>query len=85
MTKDEQVDLILEQLEKGLEWKDEGRGVISMRRFFAVSFKGLQHFRDTRIRLLQAGELEEVLNILEEIRNTWGDQALSSVPSKEEK
>lgn len=81
----DQVDVIIEQLDKALERKEPTRGVISMRRFFAVSFKGLWNFKDTRIKLLQASDLDEVLNILEEIRSTWGDQVLSSVPSKEEK
>jgi hypothetical protein len=50
-----------------------------------VSFKGLEGFRETRIRLLRADQAEEALKILEEIRMHWGDQLLSSVPSKEEK
>lgn len=81
----EQIDLILEQLQKGLESKDPRRGIVSMRRFFAVSFKGLKNFKETRIQLLRAETLEEVESILEKIRNEWGHQALSSVPSKEEK
>lgn len=85
LTVSEQVDLILEQYEKGLEWKDPKRGVISMRRFFAVSFKGLQNFKECRIRLLRADNPEDVIAILEEIREKWGDHLLSSVPSNEEK
>ena len=85
VTVSEQVDMIIEQLEKGLERKDPGRGVISMRRFFAVAFKGLRYSKETRIRLLRANELDEVIGILNEIRNKWGDQVLSSVPLKEEK
>jgi len=85
VTVSEQVDMIIEQLEKGLERKNPGRGVISMRRFFAVAFKGLRYFKETRIRLLRANELHELMGILNEIRSKWGDQVLSSVPLKEEK
>ncbi len=81
----EQIELILEHLNKGLDFKDQRRAVLSMRRFFAVSFKGLFDFKQTRIRLLQAESLEEIYAILEEIREKWGDQELSSVPSKDEK
>lgn len=84
-TVSDQVDMIIEQLEKGLERKEPVRGVIAMRRFFAVAFKGLRSFKETRIRLLQASELDKVMSILSEIRENWGDQLLSSVPSKEEK
>ena len=80
-----QIDLILEHLHKGLEYKEERRAVVSMRRFYAVSFKGLSNFKETRIRLLQAEQLEQVHQIREEIRQRWGDQLLISVPSNEEK
>jgi len=81
----EQIDLILEHMNKGLDYKETRRGILSMRRFFAVSFKGLARFKETRIRLLQADEIEEVYQILEEIREKWGDQELISVPSNDEK
>jgi nifR3 family TIM-barrel protein len=84
-TTGEQVDLITEHLNKVLETREPRRAVISMRRFFAVSFKGLYNFRETRIRLLRAESPKEVLSILAEIREKWGDQPLNSVPSKEEK
>ena len=81
----EQVDLIIEHIQIVLETKEPKRAVISMRRFFAVSFKGLFNFRETRIRLLRAEDPDSVFSILEEIREKWGDQPLSSVPSNEEK
>lgn len=84
-TVSQQVDLVVEQFEKGLEWKDPRRGVLSMRRFLAVAFKGLSHFRETRIRMLQADEPAQIMDILEEIRRQWGHQELSSVPLNEEK
>ncbi|MBT3244607.1 MAG: tRNA dihydrouridine synthase DusB [Bacteroidetes bacterium] len=85
MTVGDQIDLIKEHLELGFSFKDDRRGVVSMRRFFAVSFKGLSNFKETRIRLLQAEGKELVYQILEEIREKWGDQLLIPVPSKEEK
>lgn len=81
----EQVGLISEHLQKVLETREPKRAVLSMRRFFAVSFKGLINFKETRIRLLRSEEPDIVLSILAEISEKWGDQPLSSVPSKEEK
>lgn len=81
----EQIDLIIEQFQQALKWKEPRRAALSMRRFFATAFKGLAHFRETRIRLLRANEPEQVLDILEEIRRGWGNQELSSVPLNEEK
>jgi tRNA-dihydrouridine synthase B len=84
-TVSEQVDLIIEHLNKVLETKEAKRAIISMRRFFAVSFKGLFNFRETRIRLLRAEDPDIVMSILTEIKEKWGCQPLNSVPSKEEK
>jgi len=81
----EQVSLVTAHLTTVLEKKDPRRAVLSMRRFFAVSFKGLYNFRETRIRLLQADNPGAVIAILSEIKDRWGDQPLSSVPSKDEK
>jgi len=85
LTVSDQVELISEHMHKVLEAKDPRRAVLSMRRFFAVSFKGLYNFRETRIRLLQADTPDLVFDILGEIRDKWGDQLLNSVPSNEEK
>ena len=53
--------------------REELRAVRSMRRFFAVCFKGLPDYRDTRVRLLQAETFPEVNAILDSIINRWGD------------
>jgi len=81
----QQIDLLIEQYQKGLEIKDPVRAILAMRRFFAVSFKGLKNFKETRIRLLRAESENEILSILVEIREKWGDQFLSSFPSNDEK
>lgn len=84
-TVNSQVELIAEHLNRVLEQKEARRAVLSMRRFFAVSFKGLYNFRETRIRLLRANEPELVFEILDEIKDKWGNQPLNSVPSNEVK
>ena len=81
----EQVEMVAEHLHRVLAQKEDRRAVLSRRRFFAGSFKGLHKFRETRIRLLQANEPGMVFEILEEIKEKWGDQALNSVPSNEVK
>jgi len=77
----EQVDLILEHLNRVLRVREERKAIVSMRRFFAVAFKSLADFRETRIRLLQVTSLDEVIEVLDLIRNRWGDQPVySSAP-----
>lgn len=57
---------VKEQLNQSLAWKDEPkRAILEMRRHFARYFPNLKDFRDLRVQLLQAIEIDEVLNILD--------------------
>ena len=48
----EQIEVIKEQILLSVEWIDEVRGLLHMRRHMASMFKGLPHLRDLRIRML---------------------------------
>lgn len=69
----EQVDVIKESMLKSVEFMGLPGGVIHMRRQFARTFKGLENFRETRIKLLNLSDLQETLNLLDEIAERWGD------------
>jgi tRNA-dihydrouridine synthase B len=71
----EVVDNVKEQLQQALTWKDEpGRAILEMRRHFARYFPNLKDFRDLRIQLLQAKEMEEVINLLDLIAARYMDE-----------
>jgi tRNA-dihydrouridine synthase B len=72
-TVSEKVDLALLHLEKSLEYKDGNRAIFEMRRHFSNYFKGLPHFRETRLKLLTTLDVTEIKLILGEIRGRWGD------------
>jgi nifR3 family TIM-barrel protein len=72
-TVSEKADIALLHLEKSLEFKHGKIAVYEMRRHFSNYFKGLPHFRETRLRLLTATDVDEIKMIIEEIRNRWGD------------
>lgn len=69
---EEKVDLALIHLEKSLEFKETRKAVFELRRHLSNYFKGLPGFKDTRLRLLTALEVDEIKSILEEIRQEWG-------------
>ena len=59
------VENVKDQLNQSLSWKeDPKRAVREMRRHFARYLPNLPDFRELRIRLLRADEMEEVLDIL---------------------
>ena len=64
-----QFDLIRRQITESVERIDEYRGILHIRRHLAASplFKGIPHFRDTRIRMLRAERLDELMAILDEV------------------
>jgi tRNA-dihydrouridine synthase B len=69
----EKVDLALLHLDKSLEYKEGNRAIYEMRRHFSNYFKGLPHFRETRLKLLTCLDVNEIRDILEDIRKRWGD------------
>ena len=72
-TVSEKTDLALLHLEKSLEYKEGKRAIYEMRRHLSNYFKGLPHFRETRLKLLTTLEVEEIKSILAEIKENWGD------------
>jgi tRNA-dihydrouridine synthase len=66
---------VKEQLYQSLEWKDEPkRAILEMRRHFARYFPNLKDFKELRIQLLRALEVEEVLSILDVIASKYADE-----------
>jgi nifR3 family TIM-barrel protein len=72
-TVNEKADIALFHLEKSLEYKEGKRAIFEMRRHLSNYFKGLPHFKETRLKLLTTVEVEDIRNIINEIRGKWGD------------
>jgi tRNA-dihydrouridine synthase B len=69
----EKADLALLHLDKSLEFKEGKRAIFEMRRHLSNYFKGLPHFKEARLRLLTAIEVDDIKKIISEIREKWGD------------
>jgi tRNA-dihydrouridine synthase B len=64
---EEKSELAIRQFKKSLEWKGQPRGIYEMRRHFVHYFKGIQNFKDTRIKLVTSMDVEEIMTTLKEI------------------
>jgi tRNA-dihydrouridine synthase B len=73
-TVSEKVDMARMQFGKSLEIKDGPVGIYEMRRHFSNYFKGLPHFKEIRLRLLTSLDVEEIFNLLEVIREKYGNE-----------
>lgn len=69
----EQIEIIKEQIVLSVEWIDEVRGLLHMRRHMAAMFKGLPHFRDLRIKMLQAPSVAELWKVFDDIQERYGE------------
>lgn len=69
----EQIEIIKEQILLSVEWLDEVRGLLHMRRHMAAMFKGLPHFRELRIQMLQAPTVEELWSVFDAIAKRYTD------------
>ena len=70
LTLDEKIDVLEEQLRINVERIDEYRGILHTRRHLAATpvFKGIPDFRQTRIAMLRADNMHDLMQILEECR-----------------
>lgn len=66
-----QIEVIKSQITDAVDWLDERRGILHMRRHMAGMFKGLSHFRDLRIEMLRASTKEELWETFDKIRERY--------------
>ena len=66
----EKFDVLRRQIRESIERIDEYRGILHIRRHLAVCplFKGIPNFRDTRIAILQAATLDELMRLIDHVQ-----------------
>ena len=70
----QKLDILEEQLRINVERIDETRGILHTRRHLAATpiFKAIPNFRQTRIAMLRAAKMDELIDILEGTRTLLG-------------
>ncbi|QQS52464.1 MAG: tRNA dihydrouridine synthase DusB [Bacteroidota bacterium] len=74
----EKVDLARIHFRKSLEVKGERVGVLEMRRHLSTYFKGLDNFKETRLKLVTESNIEQLFSLFDTIEQTWGHLPASS-------
>lgn len=67
----EKVSLAKRHLELSLKFKGEPRGIYEMRRHLSCYFKGLDDFKQTRMKMVTTLDKDELINILDEINGKY--------------
>lgn len=66
-TLQERVDVCKRHLDFSIRWKGEKTGIFEMRRHYTNYFRGLEHFKPYRMRLVESGNHADIVGILQEI------------------
>ncbi|MCM1137049.1 MAG: tRNA dihydrouridine synthase DusB [Muribaculum sp.] len=67
----EKFELLRRQINESIDRIDEYRGILHIRRHLAASplFKGISHFRETRIEMLRASHKTDLMDVLDRVEN----------------
>ena len=69
----EKVDLAKFHLTKSIAVKGEKTGILELRRHLTCYFKGLPHFKETRLKLLTTMNPNEIVTLLDQIAEKYKD------------
>ena len=70
-TIEERVEACRTHLNKSLEWKTGRLGIFEMRRHYSNYFKGLDHFKDYRTKLVTTESVDELHATLDEVHQRY--------------
>lgn len=73
LTVAELVELAKIQFNRSIDMKEGDRGIFEMRRHFALYFKGLPNFKETRMKLVTSLNIEGIFDLLDYIESHWGE------------
>lgn len=77
---EERVHISKIHLERSVAWKGERRAMMEMRKHWGYYFRGYPNFKPFRIRMMEAIHFDEMLEILEEITQTYSGFEAESKP-----
>ncbi len=69
----DRVEAARQHLLSSVKWKGEVLGVIEMKRHYTNYFKGIDHFKEYRMKLVTSFDLQEILQTLDEVKEAFAD------------
>lgn len=67
----QRVDICKAHLDFSIRWKGQFTGIVEMRRHYSNYFKGMDHFKEYRMKLVTTNELDILHATLDEIRDRY--------------
>lgn len=75
----DRVEAARQHLLSSVKWKGEVLGIMEMKRHYTNYFKGIDHFKEYRMKLVTSFDLNEILQTLKEIEVVFAGYEFSSV------
>ncbi|MGP8214368.1 MAG: tRNA dihydrouridine synthase DusB [Bacteroidia bacterium] len=72
---EERINVCRTHLVKSVEWKGERLGILEMRKHYSSYFKGMDNFKDYRMKLVTSDSYAELLETLEDIGRVYAEVA----------
>ncbi len=74
-TLEERISVCRTHLVKSVEWKGERLGILEMRKHYGSYFKGMDNFKDFRMKLVTSDSYAQILETLEDIGRVYSEVA----------
>ncbi|HXP51456.1 MAG TPA: tRNA dihydrouridine synthase DusB [Bacteroidia bacterium] len=74
-TLEERISVCRTHLVKSVEWKGERLGLLEMRKHYGSYFKGMDNFKDFRMKLVTSDSYAQILETLEDIGRVYAEVA----------
>jgi len=71
------VEVCKQHIEASVKWKGEKLGILEMRPHYSNYFKGLDHFKEFRMRLVLSNNLQDILSTLQEVEHHYTELSFS--------
>jgi nifR3 family TIM-barrel protein len=71
------VEVCKQHIEASVKWKGEKLGILEMRPHYSNYFKGLDHFKEFRMRLVLSNNLQDILSTLQEVEHHYTELIFS--------
>ena len=76
----EKTEWVKTHLQRSIDWKGLPTGIFEMRKHLSNYFKGLPHFKETRMKLVTSTDPDELYRLLDQIRDEYGEMRVPPYP-----
>jgi len=73
---EQRIEVCKKHLYFSIKWKGPTLGIIEMRRHYTNYFKGFDHFKDYRMKLVTTYSLQEIEDVLQEVAQRYSGEGL---------